>query len=307
MVEKLEVIRSAASRYITEDNPETWAIRLAMYLSVRLCSRADQRSPKPFISKAAVQSRKHIYFDPIATVRGLIDSLGEYYGEGIIGSSDADQIITADVCQNGTFSRIAQKHTHAITSPPYINAQDYFRNFKLELHVLEEVLPFDVNGIKHRFIGTERGDLIKDLTGDRIAQIDRFEPEISEIAKASPRHANVVRRYLHDMDTAFENTIDALTDNGVLVLVCGDNLVCGRRICTWQVLTRMLSERHMELFDGFADTIKDRLLAPKRSGHKGIIKQEMVLAFRKARRTTPALATRMHRKTAEIMHSFHSL
>jgi len=34
-------------------------------------------------------------------------------------------------------------------------------------------------------------------------------------------------------------------------------------------------------FDSFVDPIKDRLLAPKRLGHIGLIKEEVVMAFRK--------------------------
>jgi hypothetical protein len=96
----------------------------------------------------------------------------------------------------------------------------------------------------------------------------------------SPRSEAVVHRYLHDMGHAFDNIRDCLECGGTFVLVCGDNLIGGQRIRTWQVLTEMLTERGFGLFDSFTDPIGDRLLAPKRCGHKGLIKEEVIQAFR---------------------------
>jgi hypothetical protein len=41
-----------------------------------------------------------------------------------------------------------------------------------------------------------------------------------------------------------------------------------------------LVERGFKQLDSFTDRIKDRMLAPKRCGHKGLIKEEVLLAFR---------------------------
>ena len=67
---------------------------------------------------------------------------------------------------------------------------------------------------------------------------------------------------------------------GVFVIVCGDNLIGGKRIVTWKVLNEMLADLGFSLFDSFDDTIRNRALAPSRCGHKWLIKQEVVSAFR---------------------------
>ena len=51
------------------------------------------------------------------------------------------------------------------------------------------------------------------------------------------------------------------------------------RLPTWQILGDMLESRGFKLVDRFSDKIHDRLLPPKRSGHKGLIKEEVVSAF----------------------------
>jgi hypothetical protein len=75
-----------------------------------------------------------------------------------------------------------------------------------------------------------------------------------------------------------------LEDDGTLVIVCGDNLVGGHPIRTWQLLNSLLERRGFVLFDRFGDEISCRMLAPVRNGHKGLIKEEIISAFRLIRR-----------------------
>jgi hypothetical protein len=84
------------------------------------------------------------------------------------------------------------------------------------------------------------------------------------------------------MSRAFDNISNALEQRAEFILVCGDNLIGGTRIRTWQVLQLMLERKGFILFDMFVDPIENRMLAPKCSGHKGLIKEEVVCAFRKA-------------------------
>ena len=92
--------------------------------------------------------------------------------------------------------------------------------------------------------------------------------------------AVVVHRYLQDIAAAFGAVRSLMQSGGVLVIVCGDNLIGGRRICTWQVLNKMLAGLGFKQFDSFGDRIRNRAVAPMRCGHKGLIKQEIVSAFR---------------------------
>ena len=166
-----------------------------------------------------------------------------------------------------------------ITSPPYINAQDYYRNFKLELALTEGLLSFSVSHIKCRFIGTERGDLLGEIEREELARNRELVPVLRQLESSKPRLASIVHRYFVDMERALRFSVEGLKPNGTLVLVCGDNLVGGIRIVTWRVLQKLLESMGLQLRRRFRDQIGDRLLAPRRMGHKGIIKTEVVSEY----------------------------
>lgn len=279
-LEKLERMRAVALDLRLNSTREGLAVLLSFVLSVRPCSRADQRSPKPFISKQALLSRGGRHFDPYRELPRMLSEVADIYSPS--RSAPASLFVRADVVNDVDISRKIGKHSHVITSPPYVNAQDYFRNFKLELYVLEGVLPFTVDSLRERFIGTERGDLLVAVPEESVEDNCKRFPPLTALKYKKPRLACVVHRYLHDVGQAFDNIITCLRPKACFVLVCGDNLVGGIRIPTWQLLGRMLEEKGFELFDQFADPIGDRMLAPRRCGHKGLIKEEVVCAFRRA-------------------------
>ena len=275
---KFERLRSACRELDIAASDEGIAVLLGLALSVRLCSRADQRSPKPFISRLAIEARKGKHFDPYRTLTGLVGELAVHYGTPV--SQVPSRFFLGDVARDMSLVRQVGNHSHVITSPPYINAQDYFRNFKLELHMLQGVLPFRVDDVQTRFIGTERGDLGSSASQEGLGANLGLLPTLRRLDKRSGRLKAVVCRYISDMGGAFDFIKDCIAPRGCLVLICGDNLVGGIHIRTWQVLRKMLENRGFTLFDRFSDPIRTRMLAPKRLGHKGIIKEEVVCAYR---------------------------
>ena len=278
-LEKFERLRAASRVVDLEGGPECWAVLLSYALAVRLCSRADQRSPKPFISRQARRSRAGRHFDPNATILGLLDELSALYG-GRREENGGLCFLRADVCDRRRDLGSLGRHSHVITSPPYVNAQDYFRNFKLELYLLEDVLPFKVSEVQERFVGTERGKLLEGVPRESIERDFSLAPELERLRARAPRLCDVVNRYLYDMDNAFDAVRGALNEDGRMVLVCGDNLIGGMRIRTWEILHAIVEEKGFVLFDRFRDPIRDRLLAPRRLGHRGLIKEEVVSAYR---------------------------
>ena len=274
---KFERLRAASRILRLTEGPERWPVLLSYALAVRLCSRADQRSPKPFISQQARHARAGRHYDPNRTILELLEELSTLYG----GDRDtANRFYRADICDPDCNLSHLGIHTHAITSPPYINAQDYFRNFKLELYLLEGILPFEVSDLKTRFIGTEQGQLIERVPQESIDRDFTFAPVLVELKGRAPRLCAIVHRYLYDMSNAFDALKRTLQTDACLVVVCGDNLIGGVRVCTWNLLHQILEEKNFTLFDRFRDPIRDRLLPPMRLGHRGLIKEEVVSAYR---------------------------
>lgn len=278
-LDKFERLRAASGVVVQGGVAESRAVLLSFALAVRLCSRADQRSPKPFISRQARRARRGRHFDPYRIILDMLGTLSRLYG-GISEQENGSRCVSADVCQPDRIARLVTKHSHAITSPPYINAQDYFRNFKLELYLLEDILPFKIGDVKERFIGTERGALMRGIPKNSIERDFSLVPALRILSERSPRLCAVIHRYFYDMSKAFDTVRVALEGNGRLVLVCGDNLVGGVKVCTWGALHAILEEKGFRLFDRFTDPIRDRLLPPRRLGHRGLIKEEVVSAYR---------------------------
>lgn len=274
---RFERLRFAASELNLHRSKAGRAILLAFGLAVRPCSRADQRSPKPFISKYARDKRSGKHFNPAKTTEALLKELSELYGGRRLTSGT---VYHSDLTSINELRDASLTCSHVITSPPYVNAQDYFRNSKLELFILEGVLPFRIEDIIHRFIGTERGVDRSLLDDDGAKRRRKLVPDLTFLERGHVGQAVILHQYLRDIEAALNAIKEMLESNGTLVLVCGDNLIGGRRIVTWQVLNRMLQDLGFMMFDTFGDRIRNRAVAPRRSGHKGMIKEEIVSAFR---------------------------
>ncbi|MCA9218422.1 MAG: hypothetical protein KDB27_35375 [Planctomycetales bacterium] len=274
---RFERLRFAASELNLHRSKAGRAILLAFGLAVRPCSRADQRSPKPFISKYARDKRSGKHFNPAKTTEALLKELSELYGGRRLTSGT---VYHNDLTSINELRDESLTCSHVITSPPYVNAQDYFRNSKLELFILEGVLPFRIEDIIHRFIGTERGVDRSLLDDDGAKRRRKLVPDLTFLERGHVGQAVILHQYLRDIEAALTAIKEMLEPNGTLVLVCGDNLIGGRRIVTWQVLNRMLQNLGFMMFDTFGDRIRNRAVAPRRSGHKGMIKEEIVSAFR---------------------------
>lgn len=274
---KLELLRSVWPRVVGDtDSRERDAVLLAYTLSIRLCSRADQRSPKPFISGIARETRAGRHFAPSRTMLAVLRSLSALYGVRRTRRSVFERRDVSDLTKR---QRPRRLYSHVITSPPYINAQDYFRNFKLELYLLEGLLRYRVDQLIPRFIGTDRGPLTDGIPSVVLTANRRLVRGLVDLEARAPRSASVVHRYFHKMSAVCDVLKVSLRPGGRLVLVCGDNLIAGHRIRTWKCLEHLLRRRGFRLRDRFSDPIGDRMLPPKRSGHRGLIKEEVVSVF----------------------------
>lgn len=276
---KFERLRHAAKELEPNFSRHEWsALLLCMIMAVRSCSRADQRSPKPFISAIARAQRKGRHYCPYKAVLQILEDLisAHYNREG--GECDAE-IILGDVVRGGLLKGISADCV--ATSPPYLNAQDYFRNTKLELYVLEGLMPYRIADLRDRFVGTERGSLESGLEAADWKFLRESVDDFAVLEEERKRLAAVVVRYFRDMSVVFDGVAECVRDGGSLVVVCGDNLVGGVRIDTWSLLGQIIEARGFSLVESFADQIRDRTLAPRRKGHQGLIKEEIVSCYLK--------------------------
>ena len=155
---KLGIIRLIVDRLgkqLPSPYPDFWRAVLASI--VRQSSRADTRSPKPFISKRARETRIGRHFDPFKLFERAALTRIELLTESLDGWGDCHaEVIHGDARTLPTSMRSTQVDA-VVTSPPYLNAQDYYRSCKLELWVVGLLGP-DANGkwARDDLIGSDR-------------------------------------------------------------------------------------------------------------------------------------------------------
>ena len=173
----------------------------------------------------------------------------------------------------------SQACSHLITSPPYLNAQDYFRNFKLELYVLEDLMNFTVDGIKETFLGTERGNLSRRISTAAKEYNRDLIPCLYKIERGDKRLALVVHKYFNHMRTSLSKVTRGLEQDGKLIMICGENVVNGHLVKTWEAIDGILSDTGFILSERYSDKITRRMLAPKRHGHRALMQRELVSCY----------------------------
>lgn len=207
----------------------------------------------------------------------------------------------------------------AITSPPYINAINYYRGTKLRLFwiddMLEKVGAVDPESLRRSFIGTNSapiGDieeelpyLIRDswngsLSSFEDTDLPSLDNDIREIhsgdlTQAKQRGYVTWKFFAKDMVEMLSNVYRHLSPGAHFFVVIGENTISGRRIRSHRYLADIAS--HLGRFNnselsnsekyrlaGMAwDNISNRDLFYKRDHDNGVIEREWVVILQKPR------------------------
>lgn len=166
-----------------------------------------------------------------------------------------------------------------ITSPPYLNAVDYYRRHTLEMYWLDLVAsPDERLELLPRYIG--RANPRKDqmpLGRSSTSAIENLWKK--RLNKTAPDRARAVEHYAATMQTAIENQAQALKKGGHLVLVVGNNKIGGKPFPTAQLL-RELSVAAFEPCPSYWYPIRNRYMSYKR--HNGAdISTERVIVLKR--------------------------
>ena len=277
---KLGTIRSIVDRLpqqLSSPYPEFWRAVLASI--VRQSSRADTRGPKPFISKRARESRKGKHFDSfklfaqaarsrIELLTGSHGNSGNYHAEVIHGNAMALR----------TSVRSTQVDA-IVTSPPYLNAQDYYRSCKLELWVVGLLGPDALRRwAKEELIGSDRIPIDRRLFDTPLASPTSVALRESLVA-VSPKSACVLTQYTLDMANVFSQMAQVLKPGGYCAMVMGDNTLSNLPVRTHQIIIELAINSGFRLTHHYVDTIRDRWVPPSRNGHSGVIREDHIQIF----------------------------
>ena len=258
--------------------------------SVRKVCNADPQISKPFISRqmrarmeaGTVEQRALRIFE--RTTRTFLDRKIKYMRilqnlSRMWGHQPTSRILEGSDAR--TLTNIGDHCVDTIiTSPPYANAQEYFRSIKMELYWLNLVPDGSLAALNHALVGTERLKVAECQTPPTFG-IPALDHVLAQIYPVDRKRAHIVLRYFQDMHSSIEQCYRVLKPGGYLGLVVGDNVIRKVPVATSSYMQDIAERVGFSTEEVGYDRIVARGLTPKRNETAGIIDVEWMLIFRK--------------------------
>jgi len=265
------------------ENPYRPIIELALLKASKYFSRAEHKTPKLFRSKAKRELiQKLMANDWVSAMKKLIrvaamDACNRIIQLMSVRPSSPTQVIykggidSSDLNSWEKLSINSYPVQAVITSPPYLQAQEYIRTTKLELYWLnyneDEIKALNRLEIPYRpapkSISTPSLDQVKQ-------QINRTD------LKA------ILDSYFYHTISALENASKYLISGGVLCIFVGSPKIDGIKIEIWRIFTEYFTEKgyHQEVI--YEDKIKNRqLFRNRKNKNPEGISSEFLIIMRK--------------------------
>lgn len=255
--------------------------------------------------------------------------------QSIYGPSDDDGIAQSDLRENQAhlaevdirlgdareFDVLDEKRRAdlALTSPPYINAMNYYRGTKLRLFWMADLLEdnFDSTRLRRSIVGTnstgvdevgfELPGQIKNVWRSSVSEFENTNlPDLDKDIRAihegslseSTNRALVTWRFFaEDMLKSISRTFEHLKPGAYFFLIIGENTIGGRRIKSHKYVADIArnlgkfdlksSGGEFDKTDGFnvvgaaIDEISNRELFQERNHRSGVIEHEWVVILQK--------------------------
>lgn len=166
-----------------------------------------------------------------------------------------------------------------ITSPPYAGAQKYIRASSLSLGWLGLAEEGQLKPLENATIGREHLPGLGQRKVD--TSVAKANAVISRIRRRNPLRAAICATYLNEMEEVFKEVHQVLCPGGKLVLVIGNNAVCGQEFLSSDYLREMIEALGFRLELALIDEIRSRGLMTKRNRTASVITREWVLVFQK--------------------------
>lgn len=298
MVCKRAIEELSRIKFCLEDNKDEFDSKIFNFLLVtfssiiRKSSNADPRIAKTYKSKR-VRKRNESGWEPNPITdfrRALIENYHKVRSLSNITNSDDvfSEIYSRDVKDLREILRPFDLEVgFMITSPPYINAQDYFRSYKLELWWLGLATPEDINYLSRQTIGTEKISKINydKRPSSNLPLLDFILNKVwtsrdEKRVKTCKRKAYIIFNYFDRMKQLFKEFYEVLSQEGLLCIISGNNTICNVEIPTFKILAQLAEQEGFHLFELGKDKIKNRSIPPIRNHKCGIINDEWITLFR---------------------------
>jgi DNA modification methylase len=169
-----------------------------------------------------------------------------------------------------------------LTSPPYVGAQKYVRATSLNLGWLSLCEASALRTLERATIGREHytKESYETFVTTGISAADRI---LKTVRRRNPLRAHIAAMYLMEMKQVFRQMHRVLKRGGYLLLVVGNNQVCGVEFNVQRYLQSISEELGFSLVLKLVDEIRSRGLMTKRNKTASLITREWVLLFRKTK------------------------
>lgn len=208
--------------------------------------------------------------DFVSHVRAKLDE--------IIGDirNDSDGMRTQPILvseQAGAIDKIPLLNIDAvITSPPYVNGTNYFRNTKIELWFLR-CLQDKEDLRRFRLASLTCG--INDVSGAKVPS--KILPQVAEVIEHLERTAydrripKMIACYFNEITTVFEAILPHLAQEATVAVDIGDSCYSGVHVPVDELLTVCLEDIGLQL--------RDEITLRKRRSRSGMVLKQSLLVF----------------------------
>jgi len=167
-----------------------------------------------------------------------------------------------------------------ITSPPYAGAQKYIRATCLNIGWLGLSPTKELIELDRKNIGSER--LKKsDYRELKLTNINAADFKLKKLFRINPERTAIVSNYINDMKEVIDEMHRILKINGVVLIVIGNNTVCGEIFKSSTYLLEYFQEKGFNIELLLTDKIKSWSLMTKRNITANIITHEKIMMLRK--------------------------
>ena len=164
-----------------------------------------------------------------------------------------------------------------ITSPPYLNGTNYFRNTKVELWFLRYLLyENDLRFFRDQALTSGINDVKKEyakVNGLDISSKSKIlKSTLIELNKKAydSRIPIMAKSYFEEIYRIFSDSKQHLTTNAKVLIDIGDSIFCGVHINTDEILIELMLELGFKLID-------NKILRKRRSRNKEILTQSLIV------------------------------
>ena len=247
---------------------------------IRKSSFADPFNPKTYCSRNMRELKKNNHqFYPIKYFKNCVTKNAQLIYElerELKGKKVKTTFVSTNDTRNIKLPSKIGKVDLIVTSPPYANAQEYFRNFKLELFWLGLVDRDSLLELDKKQIGGENHAALnyKTLQKTGYKDIDRIIKKLFSIDK---KGSYIVYKYFFNMEKSLKEYRRVLKKGGHCVIIIGNNTVRGVKIPINKTLIEIAKKNGFKLYDYGYDLIKNRKFMTKRNNGAEIIKRDWII------------------------------